>query len=481
VNIRHTLPTIRDDTREMLEKQAQYQIARQRAIHLDNESDEITNLIPVLLNGLDRHLHLPIKSIPYDLSDLIQKIRQQPPITTKNFDEKDCDMIIQILQENMTKGSCTIALQICLQSSLNEYNLHKIDKRQLILYSTSRVKHLVQPFIQQIGGWETLAKPKRMAPIDLANLPNLTEWQQQMPNNQMSKVMMLITLIMSLLRPIQGIEVYDCVKPKFGRIFSLLDTHECLYNSPSNITSHNVTYFIYQEAEFYRTTIRECRVRMASMSFHCGWQSYSSIVGQKAIPRPVIVTVNDCEKAFQLHRIIMEDGTTIEVKPNTISRRTTMDRNTKSDGTCKGVTKIINGQTQSDIVEVKDYEVELLEYEGNFDIKTGLLLSNSKCKMSRDFCATNEAVLLYTANTKGCTLRFLKRTLFIIIQGRTFLPTKKEYLIMPREADRKRLRSEETHEENTPTIMITANQKEMIRLIRQTQQVKCKGVVYDTN
>jgi len=52
---------------------------------------------------------------------------------------------------------------------------------------------------------------------------------------------------------------------------------------------------------------------------------------------------------------------------------------------------------------------------------------------------------------------------------------------MPSEVDRKRLRSEETHEENTPTIMITTNQKEMIRLIRQTQQVKCEGVVYDTN
>jgi len=52
---------------------------------------------------------------------------------------------------------------------------------------------------------------------------------------------------------------------------------------------------------------------------------------------------------------------------------------------------------------------------------------------------------------------------------------------MPSEADQKRLRSEETYEENTSTIMITANQKEMIPLIRQTQQVKYKGVVYDTN
>jgi len=52
---------------------------------------------------------------------------------------------------------------------------------------------------------------------------------------------------------------------------------------------------------------------------------------------------------------------------------------------------------------------------------------------------------------------------------------------MPSETDRKRLRSEDTNEASTPTIMITADQKEMIRLIRQTQQIKCEGIVYDTN
>ena len=87
------------------------------------------------------------------------------------------------------------------------------------------------------------------------------------------------------------------------------------------------------------------------------WQSHSSIAGQKAIPRPIRLTINDCEKAFQLHMIIMDDGTTIKVRPNTISHQTTVDGNTKSNWTCKGVTKIIQGQTQSDIVEVKDYDI----------------------------------------------------------------------------------------------------------------------------
>ena len=48
-------------------------------------------------------------------------------------------------------------------------------------------------------------------------------------------MMMLTTFVMSLLNPSQRIDVYDCEKLKFGRIYSLLDTHECMYNNPSNI------------------------------------------------------------------------------------------------------------------------------------------------------------------------------------------------------------------------------------------------------
>ena len=101
-------------------------------------------------------------------------------------------MITQMLQKNTSKGSCIIALQICLQSSIKEYNLGKMDKRQLILYSISRVKTLVQPFIQQIGGWKVLTTPKRTPLIDMTNLPDPTMWQQQIQSNHLSKMMVHI-------------------------------------------------------------------------------------------------------------------------------------------------------------------------------------------------------------------------------------------------------------------------------------------------
>jgi len=45
-----------------------------------------------------------------------------------------------------------------------------MDKRQMILYATSRVTALVQPFIQQIEGWKVLATQKRNPFIDMTNV-----------------------------------------------------------------------------------------------------------------------------------------------------------------------------------------------------------------------------------------------------------------------------------------------------------------------
>ena len=60
---------------------------------------------------------------------------------------------------------------------INEYKLDKMDKRQLILYAISRVKTLVLPFIQQIGGYEILVTPKRTPLIDVTKIPDPATFQ----------------------------------------------------------------------------------------------------------------------------------------------------------------------------------------------------------------------------------------------------------------------------------------------------------------
>jgi len=77
VNIRNTRPTIREDTREIVKKQDQYQLAKERAMRIDKESDELTSIITVLPNDMDKYVQLPTKScIPYDVFELIQMLKQ---------------------------------------------------------------------------------------------------------------------------------------------------------------------------------------------------------------------------------------------------------------------------------------------------------------------------------------------------------------------------------------------------------------------
>ena len=45
----------------------------------------------------------------------------------------------------------------------------------------------------------------------------------------------------------------------------------------------------------------------------------------------------------------------------------------KADGSCKGRTKINQGETVRWVVEIEDYSVELREYQGSFDAQTGKL------------------------------------------------------------------------------------------------------------
>ena len=70
-NISNTRPTIQEDTREIIEKQTQYQLAKERAICIDNEINELTSISIALQNGMDKYVKLTTKPISYEVPELI--------------------------------------------------------------------------------------------------------------------------------------------------------------------------------------------------------------------------------------------------------------------------------------------------------------------------------------------------------------------------------------------------------------------------
>ena len=191
-----------------------------------------------------------------------------------------------------------------------------------------------------------------------------------------------------------ALHMYDCITPKFGRIYSLIDTHDCLYDNPNNITSTDETYSVYQEAEFYKTEVKECRVKKSTFKSHCGLHSHSSIIIMKLIPREVEIALDTWDYAFTTG-IFKWEMEKIEVKKNTVVRKTLIHGTLKDDGECKGET------SASDPVRTTNLQIELLSYERTFDMKTGLLLNNPSCTMNRDFCVTPSATLIYTAKKEN--------------------------------------------------------------------------------
>jgi len=290
----------------------------------------------------------------------------------------------------------------------------------------------------------------------------------------MPNLILIMTLLMSLFKISNGVVVYDCENPKFGRIYSLLDTQTCAHVIPVSITNTTQTYSVYQEAEFYRTEIKECRLKKATFDFYCGFHSHNSILEANLIPREIQVNTEDCESAFRTGKLIIDKDLSISVQTNQISREIVTRGRIDPDGYCSGKTEIRRGQEVNHVIKIEDYHAELLTYEVTFDIKTGSLLTRPSCNMKKGTCSTREATLIYKTNRGECDLRLLKRTVFNEITGKQPQPFRDEYVKIPKGFDKKRHMTRQADDKITSTVLITNDSTEMIRFIKKGNHYKMR-------
>ena len=76
-------------------------------------------------------------------------------------------------------------------------------------------------------------------------------------------MVMILTLLLNTL-PAEGLTAYDCTQSTIGRKYSLLDTEACPEASPIKVEeSEPKAYFVYQEADFLKTRVMDCKVQRA--------------------------------------------------------------------------------------------------------------------------------------------------------------------------------------------------------------------------
>ena len=165
-------------------------------------------------------------------------------------------------------------------------------------------------------------------------------------------------------------------------------------------------YFVYQEIEFYRTEVRECRVVKAVFEYYCEVHSRTATLDAKLLPRNVKVSPEDCEEAFNTGKLRIDQEATVnaengKIMSDVIYRGGEIGPN----GDCTGQTQTRKNNLVNNVVTIEDYQIELRTYEATFDAATGKMTQYPKCNAAFSTCVTSEATIIYKARKDYCELK----------------------------------------------------------------------------
>ena len=307
----------------------------------------------------------------------------------------------------------------------------------------------------------------------------VASWQ-----NKSLPIAILLILTLFGIPSVKAIVGYDCSAPMEGPKYSLRDIDECPDATPIRLdTGTKASYYVYQESDFLRTTARECIVKRASSAWYCGTSSYSAMVVPKTAYRTLSITSANCESAFQTGEIKIEEGIKIKVKKGQgVDERIIRHGNLKQDGTCSNVgIKTVEGYTVGNAVVVEDYHVELRVYQVAFDAATGIMLGGDKCSAKHTECDTGESIIIYSINFQSCTLTQVKFSEFIEVSGKKFKDKNDDEDKITQGVPTKNHSSSHLDMINTPTLLVSTRQEEMMRFMIKEDVSRCGVVLHATN
>jgi len=180
-------------------------------------------------------------------------------------------------------------------------------------------------------------------------------------------------------------------------------------------------YYVYQETDYYRTKVRECRVQKAVFEYYCGVHSRTIVLSAKLIPRPVNVLPEDCVNAFRTGKLKVDNEVSLTAEVGKILAESVVRGGSiDEDGDCTGRSKIRQGNAVNQVVDIEDYTVELRESEGSFEASTGIMVGNPSCNSKFATCRTGYSTLVYDERRHFCELSLLQSLSFTRINWTRF-------------------------------------------------------------
>ena len=368
--------------------------------------------------------------------------------------------------------------------------------------ATSIINKYVSPYIQEQGGWKVaLERQAQRTQDETENEDDSTgyetteepsgeqprqrgswyqELKQKLPSMSRTRLTTLLVVVLTtLLRitPTNTILAYDCTKPQIGHYYSLLDTETCPDAIPNRFKESGPTvYNVYQESDFLRATVQECIVKKSTTVWNCGHNSWSSIILPTTPFEPVSITPENCRFAFQTGKITIDKHVNVLAKKSVIiNQRINRVGEILQNGACSGEGLWqIGSQMHKYAIVIEDYQTELREYKAAFD-EEGKMMDRPYCSSKDPSCSTGESILVYTVPANECRMVLLKSLPFKVLTGTNFA---NKDTVEKNEHKSSRMGIPRV---STPTVLVTSDPGDAIRLILKGDTAKCSEKVTKTD
>jgi len=125
--------------------------------------------------------------------------------------------------------------------------------------TVSLIENWINPWIQSRGGWKNALREDEKTEEEESDTEIFKEFKKMMKQKKgvkdkmnWSVIMMMIMMMFQVIKGAEGIIVYDCLRPKKGKKYSLVNVEECPEASPISIEeAPEQVRNIYQESDFF--------------------------------------------------------------------------------------------------------------------------------------------------------------------------------------------------------------------------------------
>jgi hypothetical protein len=189
---------------------------------------------------------------------------------------------------------------------------------------------------------------------------------------------------------VDALKAYDC-NHDFANItaIDLTGIADCPIVEDSNIKVDSVMVQVIQEKQWVERHVYHCSISMTTLIYHCGMHSHMSLVNSGYSTLILPISHETCMDIYKTNTYHYGIAIISGLQSNSTSSHTlTLAGQTSNDGSCKGQSYAIPGNSYDNVVVIGSFTITLKDYNALYEIKQDnmVLGDGTICKIYEHEC-----------------------------------------------------------------------------------------------